>query len=133
MSARTSIATVVILTARLLTGEVRADCLDGHLGNFRISARLYARGLDYTCVRDERFTSATGHVECDTRCDCSNLGCTLCPGSQADFNVTTSANGYVITTHAMVRRESGADNLVAWAQASVEATVLDGLVRCTVD
>ncbi len=134
MSTRTSIVTVVILTVLLLAGEVRADCLDGYLGNFQISARLYAQGLWPDCVRDERFTSAAGHVECDTRCDCSSQPCTLCLGSEADFDVTTSANGYTITTHAKAQPGwNVADDLRASARASVQATVLDGLVRCTVD
>ena len=136
MSTRTSIATVVILTARLLTGDVRADCLTGHLGNFQISARLYALGRNVGCVRDERFTNAAGHVECDTYCDCSDITipCIRCVGSAADFNVTTSANGYTITTHAQAQPGwSVGDDLQASARASVQATVLDGLVRCTID
>ena len=123
--------------AMAIAGKTRADCLEGHLGDFRISARLYARGLEYSCVRDERFTSATDHVECDTRCYCSvDAPCTLCLGSTADFNVSTSANGFVITTHAMVRPVepwSIGDDLAAWAGVRVEATVLDGPVRCTYD
>ena len=132
MSARTSIATVVILTAGLLAGEVRADCLDGHLEDFRITSILLA----HTNTQAEVICSegwipdndlvASGGVECFDYCEQPGGGSVECPGPAANFDVSTSANGYTITAHAKVRPNSAGHLQTAYAYICVYPRVAGG-------
>src|SRR3990167_5880892 len=103
MNKGTSIATVIILTARLLTGEVRADCLDGHLENFAISAYLiltYGTPSYGVCPPGTVMTSNSGGLECPIpRWCCVDGECVSCPlpGPKATYSVSTSPTGYTIT------------------------------------
>ena len=119
MSARKSIATVVILAAGLLTGEVRADCLDGHLENFRLSTIMHVMNAQTHCDQTTQTAEGAGHIECLNRC-CpkGSTECFPCPGSEVSFNVGTSGSGYTITTHAKLT-----PNPFIWTMAYQMASV----------
>ncbi len=137
MSTRTSIVTVVILTVLLLAGEVRADCLDGHLENFTISADViltFGTPSYGVCPPPVEMTSNSGELSCPFRC-VVNDEWTICPGPKVTYSVSTSPTGYTITATAEVDPREGQYTHGFLHEAQVIVSVgferVGGLVDCT--
>ena len=138
MSGRKSIAMVVILAAGLLTGEVRADCLDGHLDNFTIRAYLTLVAPYGLCPPFVEMTSNSGELECPIqRWCCVDGECVSCPvpGPKVTYSVSTSPTGYTITATAEVDPTENTVIPGATLDAHVVVSVgferVGGLVDCT--
>lgn len=132
MGGRIIIAMAVISSAWLSAGEVRADCLDGHLEDFWIfgSVRAETRSIcnDSVSVDEQIASQASDQVECLEYC-LVNDQIVECPGPAADFQVTTSPSGYTITAHAQVT--SGNHLQITYASICVNPSVIGGDVLCT--
>ncbi len=132
---------VVVLSLWLITGEVRADCLDGYLEYSRIdrsaSADTHWAGW---CLDDWEGspTEMSGQAECHDFCLDEEQGLWLpCgPGPAAEFTVTATPNGYTITAHAEVHPHSEHSENPHFQAASayvfVQPAVVGGEVVCTV-
>ena len=138
MSARKSIATVVILAAGLFTGEVRADCLDGHVENFGIEVRLDASRpwpiADLPqCSKTKYSTSISDELECPNRDMDAKGQWSSVPGPKVAYSLSTSPTGYTLTVHAEVNPTMGLPQGAGISGASVSFERVGGQVDCTYD
>ena len=136
MSARKSIATVVILAAGLFTGEVRADCLDGHVENFGVEVQLGASRpwpiADLPqCSETKDTTSISDELECPNRDRDANGQWFSVPGPKVAYSLSTSPTGYTLTVHAEVNPTLGLPQGASMSAASVSFQRVGGDVDCT--
>ncbi len=125
---------LMVLSLLLIAGKVRADCLDGHLEDFRINPLAFAQ-TQWICSESVgNIGDLTGEAECFGLCHVEDpkRPWVHCAGPEASFSVTTTPTGYTITAHASVHpAELNFWHHVAEVSVYVDPSVVGGDVFCT--